>query len=166
MRLVFCLDFESSSLRREQLKVKEKWSKGCGPGPFCIDNGRHVCEWVADCACCCSCRKTSESSEDECECSDDDEDEDEPAGRHCRAAVTSSHDTTLLHRHRGAVGLPTAFDGLPDLRDPPADRGPRRTDRLHSAASPAASERTLRQPFVLAEGAHGVDNGLDATTYF
>jgi len=110
-----------------------------------------------------------ESSDDECEFSDD-EDDDEVLDRRCATAVaSSSQDTSLLHRHRGGVGLPTAFDGLADLRDLPVDRGGhQRADRLNSfpSSTSPASERTLHEPFIYADGAHGVDNGLDSTTYF
>ena len=113
-------------------------------------------------------RKTVELSEDECVCSDDDDDDDVPGRRYTAAASISSQDTTLLHRHRGGVGLPTTFDGLVDLRDLPADGGQHRADRLDSYPSSTSppSERTLYQPFIFADGAQGVDNGLDSTTYF
>jgi len=109
--------------------------------------------------CRCRCRKTSESSEDATECSDDDDDDDCDASSARRCDVTpatsSQLDASLLHRQRGAV---VAFDGLPpDLRDPPADR--------HDPY-PSSSVASVRQPFVIADSAHGVDNGLDATTYF
>ena len=114
-----------------------------------------------------SCRKTSESSEDECECSDDDDDDDDDeltAGGRCSSANSPSHDTTLLHRQRGpVVRLPTAaFDPpLPDLRPDPPGGPPRRR--------PGSPGPVARQPIVFAAdgSSHGgVDNGLDATTYF
>lgn len=121
-------------------------------------------------------RKTVEPQEDECECSDDDDDDDVSGRRYPAAASSSSQDTTLLHRHRcGVAALPTAFDELSDPRDFAADRRRHSTDRGHhpagrldsypSSTSPV-SERTLYQPFIYADGAQGVDNGLDSTTYF
>jgi len=123
-------------------------------------------------------RKTAEPHEDECEDSDDDDDDDDdvPGRRHPATTCSSSQDTTLLHRHRcGVASLPTAFDELSDLRDFPADRRRHSADRGHhpaerldsypSSISPA-SERTLYQPFIYADGTQGVDNGLDSTTYF
>jgi len=88
----------------------------------------------------------------------------------CATAVPSlTRDTSLLHRHRGGVGLPAAFDGLADLRDLPFDGGHHRDDRLDSLTSstpPSSVERTFHQPFIYADDAEGVDNGLDSTTYF
>ena len=112
--------------------------------------------------------------EDECECSDEEDDDDTSARRYAAAVsmTSSAQDTSLLHRHHGGVGLPTAFDGLAasDLRGDLLDE--RAADRLDcrrpSLRSPSAAfERSVYQPFVYADGgAHGVENGLDSTTYF
>jgi len=105
-----------------------------------------------------------EPSEDDCESSDDEEDSDEQPGQRSLTAASSSQDTSLLHRHRGGVGLPTAFNGLADLRDlpVPADRG---HQRVNSGPS-RTSDRSLCQSLFDADDVQGVDNGVDATTYF
>ena len=108
-----------------------------------------------------------ECPEDEFDYSDDDDDDFSGRQFLSAAGTPSSGDTSLLHRNRRSYRLPATLDGLtdpPDLRDNAhADR----SDSYPSSTSPS-SERNLyyHQPFIFADGTQGVDNGLDATTYF
>ena len=112
-------------------------------------------------------RKMMESSDDECEYSDDDDEDNGmmPARRCATALPSSTLDTSLLHRNRAGVRLPTVFDDLSDVRDVPFDGGHQLDERLDSFGSTTAavSELTRCQPFIYADG---VDNELDSTTYF